>query len=192
MYDDAPAFDANAQRGDNARPEFYKEAVHNPYQSGIVGHPVYDDVEFVKILVPGDRKTEWVGRVTDEHRRRFPQAYAAWKAGQEAPSEGFPLTEWSGITKGQVEELRFSRVLTVEQLATLPDDALTRSIAMGGYQLREKAQRFLKQMEGSAETEALAAENARLRENMSLMEQQQKDLLARVAEIEARSKTETA
>lgn len=192
MFDDAPAFDANATKGDNARPRFYTEAVQNNFRSQQEGRPIFDEKEFVEILVPGDRKTAWVGQVTDEHRRRWPQLYQAWKAGQEAPEEGYALEQWAGINKAQVEELRFAKVRTVEQLASLPDDALNRCVPMGGWQLREKAQRFLKQMEGSAQTEALAAENASLRETMDLMKAQHEDLIRRLAEMEARANKDAA
>jgi hypothetical protein len=185
--DDTPDFDAGADKGDNARPRFFTEPVRNNYRSDTEGRPVFEDREFVTILVPGDRKTEWSGYVKEEHKRRWPREYASFKAGLETPVEGTPLKEWAVITRSQVEELRFAHILTVEQLATLPDDALNRSVSMGGYQLREKAKRWLDAQAGNSQTEALAAENDRQREIIADMERKYTALAESVAALTAQS-----
>ncbi|WP_395443572.1 hypothetical protein [Caulobacter sp. UC70_42] len=126
MFDDGtPDFDAAADKGDNARPRFYSKPVKNNFRSESEGRPVFEDKEFVEILVPGDRKTVVDTLVKDEHKRRWPREYAAFKAGQEVPVEGTPLEEWPQITRSQVEELKFAHIRTVEQLASLPDDPRT-------------------------------------------------------------------
>src|SRR4051812_39375598 len=137
MTDAAPAFVTDI-KGDGARPRFYMKPIKNNFQSDLKGTPVFEDREFVEILVPGDRKTVWEGFVSAEHKGRWPREYAAFKAGQEVSVDGFALEEWPAITRSQVEELRFAHVRTVEQLATLPDDALNKTISMGGFSLREK------------------------------------------------------
>jgi len=181
MTDATPDFSVPTPNGhDSAIPEFRMQPVKNGFKSEAKGTPVYEDKEFVLIRVPGDRKTEWDGEVTDEHRARWPRHYAAWKANQEAPTEGTPLSEWAAIGRSQVEELRFANVKTVEQLAGLPDDLLTRSVSMGGFELRQRAIRHLQAVQGNAPMEALAAENAAQREKIDAMEKNQADLSARL------------
>lgn len=193
MFDDGtPDFDAAADKGDNARPRFYSKPVKNNFRSESEGRPVFEDKEFVEILVPGDRKTVVDTLVKDEHKRRWPREYAAFKAGQEVPVEGTPLEEWPQITRSQVEELKFAHIRTVEQLASLPDDPLNRSVSMGGFALREKAQRYLEALNGNAQTEALAAESARKDEIIAEQKRQYEALLERVAAIEAQTKGVTA
>lgn len=188
--DDTPDFDAAADKGDNARPRFYSKPVKNNFKSETEGRQVFEDKEFVEILVPGDRKTVVDTLVKEEHRRRWPREYAAFTAGQETPAEGTPLDEWAAITRSQVEELRFAHVRTVEQLAALPDNALNSTVPMGGYPLREKAQRWLEAQAGNAQTEALAAESARKDEIIAEQKRQYEALLERVAAIEAQTKPE--
>lgn len=193
ILDDAPDFDASADKHDNARPRFYIKSVKNNFRTETEGRPVFEDKEFVEILVPGDRKTVVDTLVKEEHKRRWPREYAAFKAGQEIPIEGTPLEEWPQITRSQVEELKFAHIRTIEQLAGLPDDALNRSVSMGGFALREKAQRHLEALKGSSQTEALAAESARKDEIIADQKRQYEALLQRVAALEAQGKTgETA
>ena len=186
---DAPDFDVNARDRDNAIPRFEMKPIRIADKDG---KPQFEDREFVEILVPGDRKTGWYGLVNEEVRTRFPKQYAAWKAGLEAPTEGTPLSECAWLGRAQVEELAFAQVKTVEQLAALTDAQLKATVAMNGYALREKAQRHLEQLAGSAPNEKLAAENATLRANMETMQRQMDDLMERVKATEAQRAQEGA
>lgn len=184
---DAPDFtvpDRNRDR-DGAIPRFYMRAVQNNFKSQELGRPVHEEVEFVEILVPGDRKTVHDARVTEEHKRRWPNAYKAFRENRESPVEGTALDDWAGVNRGQVEELRYSHVRTVEQLAALSDDQLAKSVSMGGYALREKAQRFLEQAAGAAPAEKLAAENEVLRGNMATMQSQMDAMKAQMDRLTA-------
>src|ERR1700755_316054 len=99
---DAPTFDENARGKDGAHPQFFTESQPNAARSEKEGRPCFDDVEMVKILIPGDRLTEFVARVNEGHKRRWPKAYAAFKDGQEAPVEGTPIEQLPGMTKARV------------------------------------------------------------------------------------------
>lgn len=186
---DAPDFTAPAANGDRdgTIARFYVRPVQNNFKSQQAGRPIFEDQEFVEIHVPGDRKTVVDTHVKEEHRRRWPRAYAAFKEGREAPLEGTALSEWAGITASQVEELRFSKVLTVEQLAALSDDQLNKTIAMGGFKLRASAQRFLEQATGSAPMERLAAENEVLKATLDETNRTLTALQAEVARLSAKA-----
>lgn len=179
-FSDTPDFIPSADKSDTAIPRFYTKPVQNNFKSEQEGRPVFEDRDFVEILVPGDRKTVSDGFVRDEHKRRWPRHYAAFKAQSEIPLDGTPVEQWASITRSQAEELKFAHVRTVEQLAALPDDALNKTMSMGGYALREKAQRHLEALAGSAPMEKLAAENAAKDAKIAAMDAQMKDLLARV------------
>lgn len=185
IFDDTPDFDANADKNDNARPRFYTKPVKNNFKSETEGRAVFEDKEFVEILVPGDRKTVVDTLIKEEHRRRWPREYAAFKAGLETPVDGTPLEEWASITRSQVEELRFGHIRTVEQLAGLPDASLNNTVPMGGYPLREKAQRWLEAQKGNSQTEALAAESARKDDIIADMERKYAALAESVAMLTA-------
>jgi hypothetical protein len=170
---------------DTAMPRFYVKPVKNEFKSNEKGHPVFEDREYVEIHIPGDRGTVTDRQVRPEDRDRWPREYAAFKAGQEAPVEGTPLTEWPAITRSQAEELKFGRVYTVEQLAALPDDLLNRTVSMGGFSLREKAKRFLEAAQGNAPMEKLAAENEEQRATINALQEQMKALTEQMAKLSA-------
>jgi len=174
---DAPDFHVqNRDKRDSARPRFYIEAVQNNFRTAQEGKPCFDEREMVHILVPGDRNTEHAAIVTDQHRRRWPEAYAAFKAGLEEPTSGTPLSEWPGVGKGQVEELRFAKVRTVEELADLTDAQVAKTLPMGGLGLRDKAKRWIEAANGAAPMEKLAAENAAKDARIAELETTVKDL----------------
>lgn len=160
MSFDTPDFDPEARKRDNARPIFFKEAVQNKAATEKEGRPVFFEREMVRILVPGDRLTESVQIVGEQHRKRWPREYAAFKADEEAPLNGTPIAELPGLGRAQVEELRYGKVLTIEDLANLPDELLSKVAPMNGKELRAKAVRWLEVVSGAAPMEKLAAENA--------------------------------
>lgn len=168
---------------DSAIPRFYMKAVKNEFETQRQGRPIFRDVEYVEINVPGDRRTVVDRAVTDEHRRRWPREYEAFKAGQELPVEGTALEEWGGVTRSQVEELRPFKIRTVEQLAALSDDQLGKAVPMSGFSLREKAQRFLEQAKGAAPMEKLAAENEDLKASMQVRDDRIKALEEQVQKL---------
>lgn len=177
MSEAPPDFDTHARDRDTAIPRFYVEPRR---MADVEGQPRYEETEYVEILVPGDRKTSWVGLVNAEIKNRFPRAYEAFKQGREAPVDGTPLSDCAWIERSRVEELAFARVKTVEALAGLSDDQLKTSVQMGGYQLREKAIRHLEQIKSAGPNEKLAAENVELKANMAQMQAQMDDLLERM------------
>jgi hypothetical protein len=125
-----------------AVPVFFTEAVRMDFKSKQAGRDIFEDREFVRILIPGDRRSAPVEPVNDEHKKRWPREYEAFKAGQDAPLEGTPLADWPQISRARVEELAFFHIRTVEQLAAVNDVQL-QQLGMGARELRERARLFL-------------------------------------------------
>ena len=139
---------------DTIVPRFYMAAEKNEYQSNQQGRPVFDSVEMVEMIIMGDNKNRPVQRVADEHRDRWPQFYAKFKAGQEQSADGTPLEQWPMVTVGQVFELKAARITTVEQLAAVVDSALP-NLGMGARTLRDNAIAWLDRSKGTAEVSKL-------------------------------------
>lgn len=131
------------------------------------GRPVYDEVEYIEIMVPGDRNNIVHRPVTNEDRRKFAQQYAQWKAGSQETASGTPLKAWPGITRAQVEELAYFNVKTVEQLAAISDGNLQSIPFARGLQNRAKA--YLEQAKGNAPLEAALAEIERLKNHVAAL-----------------------
>lgn len=169
---------------DTTFPRFYRDKAENGFKSAQAGHAVYDDVEMVEIIIPGQNQSIATERVKAEHKARWPTQYAAWKAGLEVAQEGSPLEFWPPLTPAQVANMKALNVHTVEQLAAVDDTALTR-MGMGARDLREKAKAWLENAKGGESVSKLMAENAALKAQISAMETNYADLAGKVRELTA-------
>lgn len=159
--------DNNMYKGIHVR--FYIHPVKDEAASIEAGRPVYKDVEFVEKFAPGNSSNIPRGKVTELDRRNFPQQYAKFKAGDNEQIVGTPLTEWSLITRSQVEELAYIKCRTVEQLAEI-NDAACNSMP-GLYELKRKAKAFIERAKDNAPLEKLMAENDALLARVAALEE---------------------
>lgn len=165
-----------------AVPVFFVEAVRMDFKSKQAGRDIFEDREFVRILIPGDRRSAPVEPVNDDHRTRWPREYEAFKAGKEAPLEGTPLADWPQTSRARVEELAFFHIKTVEQLAAVNDSQL-QQLGMGARELRERARLFLEVARNG--TAPLSRILARLESAEADVARLTQDLKAANAEISA-------
>lgn len=161
---------------------FFTEAVRMDFKSKQAGRDIFEDREFVRILIPGDRRSAPVEPVNDEHRKRWPREYEAFKAGKEAPLEGTALSDWPQISRSRVEELAYFHIRTVEQLAAV-NDAQLQQLGMGARELRERAKLFLEVARNG--TAPLSRVLSRLEKAEADVERLTRDLSAANAEISA-------
>jgi hypothetical protein len=144
---------------------FDRRPVQDQEASSRAGRPIFKEVDFIHIWTPGDKTTEIDVPVDDHYRNRFSAKYDAYLAGKDQDSaDGTPLAQWTGLTSAQVQELVHFKVKTVEQLAEMSDDNLSR---LGpGYVSRRKAARtYLDAAAGNAPLEKMQ-EDLRLRDEM--------------------------
>jgi hypothetical protein len=98
-----------------------------------------EEVDFIRIGVPGD-KTITIDTIADDgHKARFRQRYDAYIGYRDM--QGHPIDEWDEIAQNLRTELAYQGFKFVEQIAGAPDAAFARM--MGGVQIRTKAQSFL-------------------------------------------------
>ena len=135
--------------------QFDMGVILNDGKTAAAGRPVYDEIETVRIAVPG--RMDYVVRPAwEQDRQRFAQQYAAFKQGLSAATSGTPLAMWPPIKKSQVAELSVAGVRTVEQLAAMSDiDAMK---FMGNHELRAMAKDFLEAAKGAAPMVAMRHE----------------------------------
>jgi len=149
---------------------FYMDASLNPQKTEEEGRPIYDDVPWIEIMQPGNKNSIIVRPATEMDKQRFPSHWRMWKdrISDAEIITGTPLSEWPGITRGQVAELSFFNIKTVEQLANMADSN-TRNM-MGLVSLKEKAKTFLEVAKETATAEALTAANKRIDQLMRQMQ----------------------
>lgn len=149
----------------------------NEAKSKEAGRPIYDDVEYIQILLAGDKGSVIHRPATHQDKLNYSREYAAFKAGedQEAAS-GTPLKDLPGITRGLVEEARYFKVFTVEHLAEMPE-ANVQNLGMGWSALRQRARDYIAAAAGLAPLEKLRGENAELRGQMEALKKQMSELI---------------
>jgi hypothetical protein len=175
---------------DHLRVTFYTEAVENPAETRKQGRPIFEDKEFVFILIGGDPKSTLRAPAHDKtdrdpatgegrtYAQKYAEEYRFFKANEDQHQKsGTPLTEVPWLTAAQREELKALKIYTVEMLAGL-DGSMLQRIGMGARELKNKAQAWLDAAAGSAVETRLAGENAALRDQMEAMQAQINQLLA--------------
>lgn len=140
---------------------FYSGVLQNETRTVEEGRPIFDDVECIKIIVPGDKNNVIDRPATKQDRLRFAKQYEGYKAGKTEDTQvgGTPLTEWPFLSRGQVEELKYLGIRTVENIAECRDDITSR--VPGMVSLKRNAQVWL----GKAKNAAEAAKTTKLIED---------------------------
>lgn len=162
---------------------FYSAPKLNKRRTEDEGRPIYDDVEKVKIMIPGDRRTVLGGLAHDKSRmnketgewmsyaERFPRHYEAFKAGQEQIGEGTPLSELSWLTVAKVAELRALKIHTAEALANINQETIGK-LGSEGHALKAKAKAYIEHAHGGADIVRLSSENDELKARLEALEKQ--------------------
>jgi len=120
-----------------------KFSVHSElsqYKSKLKGMPIYDDVEIVTILNPGEKEPVIV-QADEFHKRRFPKQYEAFKQGLSVEHTGTPLEMLFPSQPSTVKALKVHNIYSIQQLSRIDDNAISQ-IPMG-RSLVEKAQKYL-------------------------------------------------
>jgi hypothetical protein len=183
MQGGLPTYDDSANLANQARfamdhklyVQFYIRPVMNNFRSSEEGRPIYEEQEYIRIIVPGDSKTTVDCPVDDTFRMRFTKQYDKFKKGLEQAVDGTPLEMWPQMTVGLCAELKAMNVSTVEQLASL-DDGKAQKI-MGSYDLRRKAQAFLDAAQGEAANNKMVAELTKRDDEITLLKNQMAELM---------------
>jgi hypothetical protein len=157
--------------GPQLRGEFYLATERDTRASLEAGRDIFASIERVRIIIPGAIASIVHHNVTDEHRERWAEQYARFKANQEPVLEGTPLEEWSLMNPAAIAELHYHQVRTVEELAGLSDIAV-QSIGMGGTILRQRARAWLDDAEREALVTKMTRENDGLRSEIGSLKNQ--------------------
>lgn len=186
-----PGHSVNGGQDNVLIPRFFIEPVPMPFRSAQEGRPIFEDQEFVEILIPG-AKSSPVRPVSDEDRRTWPREYEAFKRSESQEGlSGTPLKEWPAMNRSMVKEFNGVNIYTVEQLVAMPD-SLLQNAGLGAREWQAKAKVFLDQAAGGAAASALAAELEAMRADNEGLKAQVTELIKRLDEGASRKKREAA
>ena len=163
--------------------QFYMHPKQNAKETLLQGRPIYDETEYIRIMVPGDKasiveRPVRLGIHPNSDNNKFSVEYSMFKQNKSQEVTGTPLSEWPVMSRSQVLELEHFNVRTVEQLAGMADSHAQKF--MGLNSLRELARRFMQHAEGSA---PLGKMQAALDESANVMEAQKEQMKAMSVEL---------
>jgi len=183
---------------------FHKKAKKNDFRSEQEGRPIFDDVIYIKKMVPGDSLSIIDRPMYESDKNEFPMQWAHFQNKQEGDQmvSGTPLIEWPIVSTAQAEELRALKFYTVENIANASDAQLQRIGIIAGmspHSFRDKARLFLNKAAGLAEDSKREEELATLREEnakikaetdakLAAMQEQMANILAAVGEKKPRGR----
>lgn len=148
------------------------------------GRPIFEMREYIMITIPGDITGNVFRPAFQWDKERFPEQYLRFKAGQEQV-HGTPLSEWSEISRAQVDELAFFKIQTVEQLASVSDGNAQKFLGLS--QLRDKAKRHLENLASEAPLLKVQAELSERDEKLATQANQIAQLQAIVEQLMAQN-----
>lgn len=120
--------------------KFFRHPEISQIKSKEANLPIYDDVDMISVIQPGE-KEEIKVLATEFHKRRFPKQWEAYKSGQELAQSGTPLDHLFSAEPGTILNLKQFNIFTVQQLANITDSAIA-NIPMGRT-LQERARAYL-------------------------------------------------
>lgn len=126
----------------------FRKPLKNEFKTKLEGRPIFEDVDMIKIMIPGDALSIVETPIREDHKRRFPKHWAYFEStqGKENLEVGTPLSQWPLLGPSQVEELRALKFFTVDSIASASDLQISKIGMAGGmspFALRNKAERFL-------------------------------------------------
>ncbi len=152
--------------------EFFVDKKLMGAKSEAAGKPVYEDREYVKIMIKGQDKQIVVQEVQKTHKERFPIAYLRFTQNKPLPVVGTPIEMMPGVGPSLAHQLKGMNLRTIEDVANITDESVMQSIGMGARDLVKRARAWLEQTsEKSLTLQAQLvekdAENERLRQQIA-------------------------
>jgi hypothetical protein len=136
--------------------EFYRKPILQPGKSREAGRAVYEEVDYIRIHVPGDKSCVVERPISQQDVFRFQERYNKWKAGQEEAVTGTPLSALPGMNPSKVEEYKFFKLVTVEQLAEANDNLGAKFMSF--QQDKQRAKAFMEVAKNNAPIEKMNEE----------------------------------
>lgn len=185
-----PVFDSIPRKSEmsNVIPRFYTLQVPTDQVDGETGLRSFRNVDYVELLIPGDKGNAPTKRVNDAIKQQYPDAWRAFKERGEAmdmAGGGLPLKAWPGVRPEVALSLEQIHIFSVQQLASMADQKLSQPGFMGLRDLREKAKLFLEERGKEAPLSALQAQIDEMKKQMDLTKHQLQEQIDKNTELAA-------
>lgn len=148
-------------------PEFYRYSKLMPFKSAAEQRPVYEALDYVKIMQAGEPDST-IEVVNEMHKQRWPQQWAQYQAGQAQMVAGIPLAELFPVNPEVIAQLKTVNVFTVEGLVAVPDSAGSNVPFLTEWKNRARA--YIERTSKAAGFAELEAQNKALMDRLAALE----------------------
>jgi hypothetical protein len=168
---------------------FFKDRVVCRFlkQGGDIVLTVFQDGKLVPSFEQAHFRPRSMDKMDIENAETMRRVYDEFMRAGEQNDEGFPIREWSAVTRAEAENLLGLGFTTLEKLATAPDDVLR--TFTGGKELKQKAQGWL---DDAKDKGIMASKYERLQKALEAKEDEvvtlKKQIGALVEQVEALTK----
>lgn len=149
--------------------KFSMEATPDFEATEKAGIQKFKEEEFITKWIPGDKDNVIFRPVRAIDKIEYPTEYAAFKANQEQPQNGTPLSIIPWMSKAQVAELNAFGVRTAEEFVNVSDTNGQRFI--GFHQLKTRVKTYLDAAAGAAPALKLQSELEKRDQEITLLKQ---------------------
>lgn len=104
--------------------------------------PIYRDIEFVTIKIPGDNTMNVHRPIMASDKQRFRAQYERFKSAKGEALEGAPIATLPGIKDNTIRDLTYVGITTIEQLAAVSDSSAITQM-MGINSLKQQAKSWV-------------------------------------------------
>ncbi len=143
---------------------FHKDTKINFLKSREIGAPVYDQVDFLKVIHPGEPLNIYDQPVREQDKYRFRDLWERYQKGASQDASGTPLSVLFPHQPEIVKTMAAIHVTTVQQLAAMSDTA--KQNIMFGMNLSEMAKQYLSVASNGAEFHKMAGTIEDLRQQL--------------------------
>lgn len=155
--------------------EFHRMPVLHPHKSQKEGRAIYEEKDFIRIHIPGDKNNILDRPVDAIDEVRFADRLAKWRAGQAEAATGTPLSALPTMTPAKIAEYKYFNIRTIEQLAHAADTFGAKF--MGFHSDKARAKAFLEVAAGNAPLEKMNEELAKRDEVIETLKAQVESLV---------------
>jgi hypothetical protein len=162
--------------------KFVRRSRRNPHRSEQEGRPIYEPVDYIQIQQPGERdRLDRPVREDDKHR--FRRQWEAFQADAEQTPDGTPIVLLFPNEQHITEMLRDLKILTVEQLAQLTEQGITR-LGMDGRKYVQRAKAAMDKSENTRLVSSLSHDLADAKDRVKVLEEGNAALQRRLEALE--------
>lgn len=162
---------------------FYGRTEMHAAQSREAGRPIYEEIDFVEIMVPGDKHSIVDRHATELDKRRFSRQFAAYKAGKTDQTIGTPLSALPFMSEAKAQEYKFFNITTAEQLSAAAESSTAAGAIMGFNGDKQKATAYLQMAAGNAPILQMQQSIEDKENQINAMQEQMNQMNAKIAEL---------